>query len=228
MTIRKNLDYHPGMPVRWRGPVPMSPDVDAAAAKPDANQATAEAAKKAEADRAAAAAQQAAAAAKAEADRVAQAAATEAAKKAEADRLEAAKKIAASPDDIAKKLADIDRAIEERAKVFDAKATALENRYEAARQKAVISTLRKMGADPKKIIDADLLVLAPKVDPDDPAGLAALEKWRNERSGLFVRADVGPQESVATYKAKLDSNKDLTPAQRERRERMLNRAGGGQ
>lgn len=231
MELRERT--YPGVPMRWRGPVPMAPEggVDGAAPKHDANHAKDaaekdEAAKKAESDRIDAAAKAAVEAAKkAEAERAAK---EQAEKNAASERAEAAKRIVADPNELAKKLGDLERNWDERGKAIDAKAQALEAKLEAARQKSVVVALRRMGADPTRIDDADLLALAPKVDPDDPAGLAALVKWRDSKPGFFKKAPVGPQENLAVFQKKIAENTNLTPQQRERRERMMRRVGGGE
>lgn len=235
MELREKI--YPGVPMRWRGPVPMAPEggVDGAVPKHDANHAKEaaakdEAAKKTESDRIDAAAKAAVEAArKAEAESVAaEAARVEAAKKADAERAEAAKRMVGDPVELAKKLGDLERSWDERGKAIDAKAQALEAKLEAARQKSVVVALRRMGADPTRIDDADLLALAPRVDPDDPAGLAALVKWRDSKPGFFKKTPVGPQENLAVFQKKIAENTNLTPQQRERRERMMRRVGGGE
>lgn len=238
MSIRNNS--YPGTPWRLRGPIPMmaAPAGEGAgaggdggaAAKPDANQGLAKkiaddaaTAKKAQEDAAERAAQAAVDAAlkRQEADKQAAAAAEKAATEA------AAKKAAESPDERIKRFDELEKTLDAKAKIIDTKAQALDTKLERQRERAVIATLRRMGADPARVTDDDLKMLAPKVDPDEPDGLAELAQWATSRPGFFKPKSVGPQESLSRYKEKLDTNKNLTERQRARRQRMADRLLGG-
>lgn len=91
-----------------------------------------------------------------------------------------------------------------------------------------IRLLRRLGADPARISDDDLLLLAPKVDADEPAGVAALHAWKTSRPGLFIRAQAGPQETLATIQQTIVADKKLTVDARARKLRMTQRLLGGE
>ena len=105
-------------------------------------------------------------------------------------------KVTLKPAEHLQRLTDVETKVTEKAQAVDAKLAQLDEKLERQRTKAVVSALRRMGADPAKVTDADLLLLAPKVDADDPTGLVELGKFRDARPGLFVPADVGPQEAL--------------------------------
>lgn len=246
MTRQKTMN--PGEPWRLRGPIPQSPApggevagpagaaaAGGAVAKPDANHAAAPPAplaplgagvdlerKKAED---AAFEARVAAAVKAELERAEAARkANEEAQKKQAE--EEAKRAVQTPDQ--RRLDDFETQLEKRGKTIDEKTSALEAKLERQRERAVISALRKLGAR-EDIADADLLILAPKVDPDEPAGLAALAKWRTEKTGFFHKAKVGPQETIDTYRKAVVDNPKLTERQKQQRiamhERLVGKAG---
>ena len=63
------------------------------------------------------------------------------------------------------------------------------------RNEARLSTLKRMGFD-APLGDAQILALAPDVDPREPEGMAKLEEWRQQNQRMFRAA--GPsQESIA-------------------------------
>lgn len=201
----------PGFPVWGRGGhVPMYPDGDGggAAPKPDANQALGQATTKQEPAPVTTATATAAPAAKVDAP----------APPAPEKKTEPAAQL--------DRFAEIERQMEARARSIDEKATALETKLEGQRQKSVIATLRKMGADPDLISDADLLTLAPKVDPDDPAGLAKLVEWKATKR-FFRQAEVGPQENLGVLVKAAREDQKMPEHLRERKARMLAKVHGG-
>ena len=103
-----------------------------------------------------------------------------------------------------------------------------EARHERSVARARLSALRRLGADPDRISDDDLLTLAPKVDPDDPDGLLKLHAFKESRKGLFRSTGPGPQERLGALKKKVEENKALTPEAKARRERMMGRLMGGE
>lgn len=111
-------------------------------------------------------------------------------------------------------------------KALDAKAAAVDAKLEKQRQRAIVSTLRKMGADPDLVSDDDLLTLAPKVDPDEPAGLAELVKWKGTK-GFFRRAEVGPQENLGELVKAAQEDESMPAHLRARKARMLQKLHGG-
>lgn len=229
MSIRTNT--YPGQPWRLRGPVPLAPepaaDAGGAAAKPAqpaAQPAATEAAAKTETAAPAAAAAPASAPAQPTAAPPAAAASSATPPAPVAPQVAPAK----SPEERLKRFDELEKSLDEKARAIDAKTSALEEKFEKARQKAVLSTLRRLGADPDVVTDADLLLLAPKgVDPDGPTGLAELKKFRDGRPGFFKRADVGPQEHLAAFAKRTTDDKSLSERQKERRQRMANKLLGG-
>lgn len=114
------------------------------------------------------------------------------------------------------KIDEIERAFEERLGALTAK-------LERQRERSVIATLRRLGADPDRVTDEDLLALAPKVDPDEPAGKKALLDWKAKRPGFF--AATGPREKIEDTKKRL-TTRGLTAEQVERRMKLAQRLGG--
>lgn len=230
MSIRTNT--YPGQPWRLRGPVPLAPEpadgAGGAVAKDAAATATEASAAKADVGPATAT-QQASAPAPAAAPAAAAASTTV------AQAAPAAPQVASvaapapkSPEERLKRFDELEKSLDEKARAIDAKTSALEEKFEKARQKSVLSTLRRLGADPDVVTDADLLLLAPKnVDPDDPAGLAELKKFRDGRPGFFKRAEVGPQEHLAAFAKRTTDDKNLSERQKERRQRMAAKLLGG-
>lgn len=117
--------------------------------------------------------------------------------------------------------------LDAKAKRYEEKANAYDAKLERARQKSIVAALRQMGADPDIVSDADLLSLAPKVDPDDDGANAVLLKFKEQRPGFFRRATVGPQESLSDAVKRIDEDKGLSPSQKERKRRMTEKLMGG-
>lgn len=109
-----------------------------------------------------------------------------------------------------------------------ARLSTLDARLEKAREKEVLTALRRMGADPEIVSDADLLALAPKVDPllDEAAATAELLKFKEKRKGWFKALQVGPQEDLNRYGEQLKGNAKLTDEDRAKRARLAARLGG--
>ena len=128
-----------------------------------------------------------------------------------------------------KRLDEIEQTIDAKAKAIDSKTAAIEARLEAARQKAVIQRLRKLGADPERISDERLLKIAPVVDPDENSAAADAEflKFKASEPGLFRPAHIGPQEQLGNYTKRVEDDSNLTPAQKERKLRMAKTLMGG-
>lgn len=85
-----------------------------------------------------------------------------------------------------------------------ARASAIESitkTHERDQNEARLAALRRMGLI-EGLSDANALALAPKVDPRDPAGLVALEQWRQGNASLF--RSQGPTQAQVLEK--------LTPA----------------
>lgn len=214
MIIRAN--NWPGAPWRLRGPIPEAPPesgegsgaggaaADGAAKKDDAK-------------------------AEKPAEKPAEKAPEKAAERPVEKAPERAEKPAEKVDRAAQvaKVDELDRVLEAKAKAVDEKLAALDAKYERQRQKAVVQALRKMGARADLVSDDDLLALAPKVDPDEPAGITALGKFRDARRGLFTIAEVGPQEALDSYAKTVKASKDIPDRIKERKLRMANRLMGG-
>lgn len=208
----------PGMPMLWRRHVPFAPEdgtggaagMAAAAEKktptPGENQAAAKPEEKKDAPAPAAASAKTEAAPPAKTEEKKDPAPSPAA--------------AASPDERTKRIDELERIAKERLDAIDAR---LSKTVERSR----LSMLRKLGADPDRVSDEDLLVLAPKVDPDEPAGFEALKKFRDSRKGLFRSAEVGPQERLVDLTKAAREDKNIPPHLREVKARMLNKLYGG-
>lgn len=118
-----------------------------------------------------------------------------------------------------RKVDELERNVEERLQALDA-------RLEKQRQKAVLSELRRLGADPELVSDEDLLILAPKVDPDEPAGAKALLDFKKSRSKWFGADKPAPQEQITTF-AKAQKDRGLAKDKVEARARLAAKLGGG-
>ena len=126
------------------------------------------------------------------------------------------------PDDgeVMQRLSEIERRAKERL-------DAIAEREAKALDRARLQALRRLGADPEVVSDEDLLALAPKVDPDEPAGVEALKKWRDSRKGFFRSLEVGPQERLSELQKSTQEDKTLAPHLRERKAKMLAKLYGG-
>lgn len=123
-------------------------------------------------------------------------------------------------EDVVKRLSEFERQAKE-------KLDAIAAREAKALDRARLQALRRMGADPDIVSDEDLLALAPKVDPDEPAGAEALKKWRDARQGFFRSVEVGPQERLSELTKRTTEDKTLAPHLRERKAKMLSKLYGG-
>ena len=117
-----------------------------------------------------------------------------------------------------RKVDELERKVEQRLQ-------ALDERLEKQRQKAVLSELRRLGADPELVSDADLLQLAPKVDPDEPAGAKALLEFKKARARWFAAEAPAPQEQITNF-AKTQKERGLSKDKVEARARLAAKLGG--
>lgn len=111
----------------------------------------------------------------------------------------------------------------------ESKLEALNARLERQRQKALVSEMRRLGADPEIISDADIIgsPLLGNVDPDDPAGAKVLLDFKKSRPKWFVAEKPAPQESLNKLTSDLKA-KGLSKDKIEARARLAAKLGGGQ
>jgi len=64
------------------------------------------------------------------------------------------------------------------------------------RKGRLLGHLRQRGADGSILTDANLMQLAPDVDPDTPEGAAAVEAWQQANPHLFVVQAVTQQQQT--------------------------------
>jgi hypothetical protein len=145
-------------------------------------------------------------------------------------KVEAKQEAKAEPEKKAQKpepKAEPKRKIEDLERDVEARLEALNTRLERQREKAVVSELRRLGADPEVVSDADLLALVGKVDPDDPAGAKALMDFKKSRPKWFKAAPKAPHETINEFSAQLKS-RGLAKEKIEARARMAAKLGGNQ
>lgn len=121
------------------------------------------------------------------------------------------------------RIAELEARLEAAVAAAEAKTGALEAKIKAREDQDRLAMLRRMGADPALIPDADLLALAPKVNPD--TGADELLRWKESRPQFFKR-EPSRAVSIEQYrqKAKADGVKESTIARRAAiLERLLNR-----